>query len=262
MVVQSAIEEFGGLVAYEFEGQPGKSFALNRGVSSTTGELLGFIDDDEEIDPSWYSRVYQAFSDTTIDFIGGPYIPRWEIDPPKWLPMDYLGVIGWVDSGPEVKPYRKDFPGILMGGNAVIRRTVLERVGPYATHLGPKGSLLLRGEDDDMYHRLLDTGAQGLYLPDLVIYHYVPAERLTKKYFRRWCFWRGAGMGAFDKDHQQPVPYLMGVPRWLYGRAARGVVARLKALVGGGRNPAQNFSHELAVWDLAGFFYGKHFRTS
>jgi glycosyltransferase involved in cell wall biosynthesis len=258
-LVESVIPDFDGRLTYLFESQPGKSFALNKGISSTTGELLGFIDDDEEIDVSWYKHVHLAFTNAAIDFVGGPYIPRWGADRPDWLPTDYLGVIGWVDGGPDVRPYGKEFPGILMGGNAVIRRSVLERAGPYATHLGPKGNLLLRGEDDEMYHRLLAAGAQGFYLPDLAIYHYVPAERLTKKYFRKWCFWRGAGMGVFDRDRRQAVPYLLGIPRWLYGRAARGIVSQLTALMGGGSNPAQGFSHELALWDLAGFFYGKHF---
>ena len=35
-----------------------------------------------------------------------------------------------------------------------------------------------------MYHRLLALGARGRYVPDLVIYHHVPAARLTKRYFR------------------------------------------------------------------------------
>ena len=51
-----------------------------------------------------------------------------------------------------------------------------------------------------MYHRLLARGARGRYVPDLVIYHHVPAARLTKRYFRRWCFWRGVSLGVMDRE--------------------------------------------------------------
>lgn len=259
-VVEGLMEKFGGRLGYAFEGTPGKSYALNRGIASTSGDLVGMIDDDEEVDGGWYACVHSAFSrGEPLDFIGGPYVPRWGAERPAWLPMDYLGVIGWVDSGDEVLPYGKDFPGILMGGNAVLTRAILEKVGPYTTAVGPNDKALLRGEDDDMYHRLLAAGARGLYLPDLIIYHYVPPERLTKKYFRRWCWWRGVGMGILDREHPQPAAYLAGVPRWLYGRAARGALAKARGALSRGPDPARNFSDELAVWDLAGFFYGRHF---
>ncbi len=148
---------------------------------------------------------------------------------------------------------------MLMGGNAVLTRAILEKVGPYTTSVCPKDTLLLRGEDDDMYHRLLDVGARGLYLPDLIIHHFVPPERLTKEYYRRWCFWRGVGMGVLDKERPAPVAYLLGVPRWLYGRALRGIINSVKSSFSSTADPARGFSEELAVWDLAGFFYGRHF---
>jgi hypothetical protein len=53
--------------------------------------------------------------------------------------------------------------------------------------------------------------------------------------------------------------YLGGVPRWLYGKAARGALRIARATFSRNRNPAQIFADELAFWDLVGFFYGKHF---
>ena len=258
-IVEDCQARFAGRLTYLFEGRAGKSFALNTGIASTSGDLIGMIDDDEEIDRTWFVRAHRAFSDQGIDFVGGPYVPRWGAERPPWLPTDYLGVIGWVDGGDAVRPYGADFPGILMGGNAVVRRSTLARVGAYSTSLGPTGKLLLRGEDDEMYHRLLAAGARGFYLPDLIIHHYVPAERLTKRYFRRWCLWRGVGMGLLDRRHKQATTYLFGVPRWLYGRAARGVLGKIKTLGRPRQHPDQAFSNELALWDLAGFFYGRHF---
>jgi len=110
-----------------------------------------------------------------------------------------------------------------------------------------------------MYLRLIASGAKGFYLPDLVVYHYIHPERLTKRYYRHWCFRRGVSSGILDRKQPKKVHYFMGVPRYLFGQAARGVVQILKGVVKRGENPSEKFSNELSFWDLAGFFYGKHF---
>ena len=243
-------------LSYLFEKRQGRSFALNAGIEGTSGDLVGFIDDDEEIDEGWYRTIYDVFSSGKVDFIGGPYVPKWEISPPSWLPKEYCGVIGDIQSSDKVVPFDDKYPGILMGGNAVFTRAILERVGHYLTTVSRKGKRLLAGEDEDMYKRLLDARANGLYIPELRIFHCIPAERLTKSYYRRWCFWRGVSSGVLDRDRPAEVPYLLGVPRYLYGNAARGLLRNLSP---NGNDKSRRFSNELATWDFAGFFYGKHF---
>jgi glycosyltransferase involved in cell wall biosynthesis len=257
--VEDYKERFGGRLYYVFEGRQGRSFALNAGIRSTGGELIGMIDDDEEIDADWYRLIDSIFSLPEVDFIGGPYVPRWSIEPPVWLPMNYLGAIGWVDGGDRIVPFDKNYPGMLMGGNAVLTRAILNKVGLYDTRLGRTDKRLLAGEDDDMYRRLLAAGARGFYVPDLIIYHYIPRERLAKSYFRRWCFWRGVSSGLIDRERRMPVAYLGGIPRFLYGEAARGLLKILARAFGKRAEASQIFSSELAIWDMAGFFYGKHF---
>jgi glycosyltransferase involved in cell wall biosynthesis len=258
-LVENMTGPFRGRLSYVFEKRQGRSHALNAGIAATDGDLVGMIDDDEEIDPGWYSRVHSAFSDREVDFIGGPYFPKWGAEVPNWLPAKYSGVIGWIYCGDDVLVYGKNCPGILMGGNAVLRRSILEKVGPYSTALGRTAKRLLAGEDEEMYLRLLAAGARGLYIPDLVIYHYIPQERLTKRYFRRWCFWCGVSRAIVDKERRSRVAYLAGVPRYLYGEAARGLLRMLREPFSSRRDPASRFANELAVWDLAGFFFGKHF---
>jgi glycosyltransferase involved in cell wall biosynthesis len=257
-LVRREAARFGGRLNYLFEPQQGRSHALNAGIRSTTGDLVGMLDDDEEVHPSWFTCVHSAFQDCTVDFVGGPYVPRWPGKVPEWLPHNYRGVIGWVDGGDTVRPFDASYPGILMGGNAVLRRSILDRVGLYATSVGRIGTRLLASEDEDFYHRLLAAGARGRYLPDLIIYHYVPPERLTKKYYRRWCFWRGVSRGMLDGTRPMPVAYFGGIPRYLYGAAARGLATILYSGLSRRRDPAARFSNELALWDLIGFFYGKH----
>jgi len=259
-VVQSFGEQFGNRLTYVFEPRQGRSFALNAGISSTTGDLIGMVDDDEEIERLWYTTIHSAFSGGSIDFIGGPYIPRWGAECPEWLPRNYMGAIGWIDGGDKIVPFDESYPGILMGGNAVLTRTIINTVGYYDTRLGRSGTRLLAGEDEDMYQRLLAVGARGSYRPDLIIYHYIPPERLVKGYFRRWCFWRGVSAGVIDRGRQMPVAYLGGMPRYMIREAARGLYQIAATMIDRKRKRSSRaFSDELAVWDAAGFFYGKHF---
>lgn len=260
-VVARWVEAHPGRIGVIGERRRGKSRALNAGIAATSGDLVGMIDDDEEVDRGWYRAIHHGFQDDTIDFIGGPYVAKWETPPPEWVPYEYLAVLGAVDNGTAARDYDGTFPGILKGGNAVIRRRTLERVGPYAEWLGPTGlARLLSCEDEEMYQRLLKSGARGRYLPSLIIYHHVQAERLSPEYYRRWCFWRGVSRGLMDRRHRLPVPYLAGVPRFLYGRAARGFFKLLQRRAT--RQPwGRSFADELSMWDLAGYFYGRHVYT-
>jgi glycosyltransferase involved in cell wall biosynthesis len=256
-VVHRLQAAYPGRVSLVTEHRKGKSKALNAGILATTGDLVGMIDDDEEVDGRWLQVAGEAFQDAATDFIGGPYVPIWATTPPDWLPPEYLAVLGVADNGSLSRPYGRDFPGILKGGNAIIRRATLYKAGPYADHLGP-GSFarLLSCEDEDMYWRLIEIGARGQYLPDLVIFHYIAEARLSREYYRKWCFWRGVSRGLMDRRHPLPVPYLAGVPRFLWGRAARGLL-RL-ATESTRRAAPENFADELRMWDLAGFLYGRH----
>jgi glucosyl-dolichyl phosphate glucuronosyltransferase len=257
-LVQDLMHRHPGRLRLVHERRRGKSRALNAGLAATDGDLVGMIDDDEVVQADWFTEIYRAFQDPTLDFAGGPYRAEWAAPPPAWVPEEYLAVLGAADSGDAEMDYSRSFPGILKGGNAVIRRRVLERVGPYAEFLGPsEHARLLSCEDEDMYYRLLEHGARGRYLPRLVIYHHVLAERLSPGYYRRWCFWRGVSRGLMDRRHPLPVPYLAGIPRFIHGRAARG----LARLVGARfrREPwAHSFRHELPIWDLAGYAWGRH----
>ena len=255
--VESYVPRFRGPLQYVFESKQGRSHALNAGINCTHGDLVGMIDDDEQVDKSWFRRIYEVFSKGGVDFIGGPYVPHWGASPPDWLPPNHAGVIGIVDAGSQ-HAYGTSHAE-LMGGNAIISRAVLQKVGLYATDLGRKGVRPLADEDTDMYHRLLAAGARGLYVPDLIIYHYIHPDRLTKRYFRAWHFWRGTSSGLLDRKQPQPTPYLLGVPRHLVGRAARGLVSMVRNSLRLKTDPAQRFADELKLLDLAGFFYGKHF---
>jgi glucosyl-dolichyl phosphate glucuronosyltransferase len=108
---------------YVFVATPGKPHALNTGVAVSDADLIGLIDDDEEIDAGWFECIREAFRDPKLDFAGGRCLPRWESDAPTWLGQGYRGVIGWVDPGPEARPMDASYPGPGPGFSGVRTKT-------------------------------------------------------------------------------------------------------------------------------------------
>jgi glycosyltransferase involved in cell wall biosynthesis len=258
---EKVVREFqsagGRPVIYVKETNQGSSYSRNAGVQAGTGEIIGFIDDDEEIHEDWYRVVAREFADPETEFIGGPYLANWEVPAPDWLPPGYHAAIGVVEPKPR-SPFGRDFRGNLMGGNAVVRRAVFDRIGLYSTKLGRGAKGLLSDEDAEFSRRLLAANIHGMYVPDLMIYHYIPATRLTRRYHRRWCYWRGVSLGLTDRDSREATAYTLGIPRYKIGRAVKGLFGIPGRIVS--REPAgEAFASELAIWDLMGFVHGKYF---
>ena len=78
-----------------------------------------------------------------------------------------------------------------LGVNMAMRRSAIERAGGFDPRIGRKAGTLLGQEVREWCIRAHAAGLKGFYIPDIVVRHLIPAERLTKAYFRRWFFWRG-----------------------------------------------------------------------
>jgi glycosyltransferase involved in cell wall biosynthesis len=179
-VAERLAQESGGVVVYVAESRnQGRSFALNTGITHSTADLMGFIDDDEEVDEGWFRAIFTAFLDSSVDYIGGPYHPQWPVAPPKWLDHPHTRVaIGWADFG-DVRRSFSDaaFDALPLGGNSVLRRHCFDKVGLYSTELGRTAKRLLAGEDTEMHERLVAAGMNGFYHPELIIYHHIAESR-------------------------------------------------------------------------------------
>jgi glycosyltransferase involved in cell wall biosynthesis len=258
---RQAVEEFGMkpdcCLRYIHESKQGLSHSRNGGIAAGTGELIGFIDDDEEIEENWYRVVAREFEDPEIQFIGGCCLGNWSAPAPDWLPEEYNAAIGVVPPKQRAR-YDPAFKGSLTGGNAVVRRSVFEQIGNYSIRLGRSGKGLLSEEDADFLRRLRENSVVGMHVPELVIYHYIPKDRLTRQYHRRWVFWRAVSQGVLDRDLRGNTRYFLGVPRYKLGSALRGLY-RLLRYCSSNKTRGKAFAGELASWELAGFLYGKYF---
>ncbi len=246
-------------IQYVFEPRQGLSSARNAGIEAGTSEIVGFIDDDEQIDAIWYQVLAREFADPDTQFIGGPYLPNWAAPAPAWLPPGYHAVIGAIPPKPRARLDTK-FAGNLMGGNCALRRTVFARVGMYSPALGRSSKGLLSDEDSEFFGRVRAAGLIGMYVPDFAIHHYIPRERLTRNYHRRWVYWRAVSQGAHARKIPEVVRHLWGVPRYRFASALRGLLSIPRHYLAK-QSKGQAFAQELALWDFLGFVYGRYFVT-
>lgn len=213
------------------ERQQGKSFALNRGLEAARGDIIALTDDDVLVDREWLCRIVEAFRTRTVTFVFGKVLPRWSITPPPELltpaAQDIWGPLALVDYGDEPTEYMAESRGqrLPIGANLAIARHALVAAGGWRTDLGKVNNTLISGEDHEIFSRLRRLGLYaGYYDPAIVVRHYVPASRLTRKYFRDWFFWSGRTR-ALMLDALYPevdlthVRRIGGVPRFLWRQA-------------------------------------------
>jgi glucosyl-dolichyl phosphate glucuronosyltransferase len=210
------------------ETAQGKSFALNRGLADATGDIIALTDDDVWPDQDWLLRIVERFRSRDVTFVFGKVLPRWGTVPPPDLlttsAQDIWGPLALVDYGDEPAEYTADHTGqrLPIGANLAFRRDALVRVGGWRTDLGKVDNTLTSGEDHEIFCRLRRFDLySGFYDPAIYVRHYVPARRLTRRYFRDWFYWSGKTHALMLNDlyPQVDIPQVMhigGLPRFLW----------------------------------------------
>jgi GT2 family glycosyltransferase len=144
-----------------------------------------------------------------------------------------------------------------------MRREAIERAGGFDPSIGRKAGTLLGQEVREWCLRAHAAGLTGYYAPDIVVQHLIPADRLTKKYFRRWFYWRGVSRAMLyadtGLDMEKPeessldfasIPHVGGVPRYLFRSAAVAAAQALRAAAR--RDAVVSFDRELWLCAFAG----------
>jgi glucosyl-dolichyl phosphate glucuronosyltransferase len=246
------------------ETQQGKSFALNRGLAEARGDVVALTDDDVVPSTEWLRRIVQTFRERDVTFVFGKVLPRWGCVPPPELltsrAQDIWGPLAIVDYGDGEIEYRPESQGqrLPIGANLAFSRAVLRTIGGWRTDLGKVNNTLISGEDHEIFMRLRRHGLfAGYYDPKISVRHYVPASRLTRRYFRQWFYWHGKTSALMlqdlfpDLDLSQ-VPKVFGVPRFIYRQAAGQLLRYLRRL--GSSDALALLIEELKTLQYAGLF--------
>lgn len=263
-VVHRAVREPGYPIRHDRELRQGKSYALNHALTLTRADVIALTDDDVLPSADWLVRIVGSFRQDPIQFLFGKVLPRWgALPPPELLPKrarDIWGPLALIDYGEAPTRYQTEqFRNLRLpiGANLAVRRDALERVGGWRTDLGRVDNSLVCGEDRELCVRLYRAGLyEGLYDPGLTVRHYVPAARMSRRYFRRWYFWHGRTLArmidSFFVDlNLQHVPHVAHVPRFIYRAMFDEIRRWVRALRTG--DALQILIHELQVIQHAGF---------
>ena len=198
-------------VRYVVEPRPGLSWARNRGIVESAGEVIAFTDDDVTVDTLWVGRVQQAFAgNPAAGAVTGLVCPS-ELDTLAQAQFEVHGGFGRGFAPRWFHPARArrrlhwkacETGRFGTGANMAFRRTVFERLGLFAPELGA-GTRTEGGEDLEMLYRVIKHGIPVAYEPRALAWH--RHRRETGALVRQMHGW-GVGYLAFVNHARRLFP--------------------------------------------------------
>jgi succinoglycan biosynthesis protein ExoM len=213
-------------IHYVHEPRAGVANARNAGMAKASGQLIAFLDDDEEAPAGWLAALLTAQVKYDADVVFGPVRARAPDSVAEH--RDYLERF-FSRLGPAEAGVIDHYYGC---GDSLLRRSALpDPVSPFATERNQIG-----GEDDMLFGQMKAAGAVFAWEPAAWVWEDPVPERLTLDYTIARAFAYGQGPSAHCAAATPPDR--VGVARWMaigVGQAAVfGAVAGLKWLTRAG----------------------------
>ena len=207
-------------VRYVVERQQGLSPARNRGIAEARGEFILFMDDDQFIDPLYIATIKPAFAETGADCMGGD-IYFYNIDHDK-LPRAVSMKLAAAERffGPVPRQLEKGVD-YFTGGNMVVPRQVLSRIGLFDPNLGIIGTYQWGGEEYDLQDRIHNDGGTIWSHPQMVMKHHCPPERTGLAYYRGRALKEGRATYTGSREDWDRGRRFLGAPAFLWPQLVR-----------------------------------------
>lgn len=179
------------------ESRQGHTFARNCAIQSLDGDLLIWTDDDVQLD-AFLVEKYVEFADSHPDtaFFGGKIEADFESEPPDWVTENWdklSGCFAARDLGDESVAFNENT--LPYGANFAVRSAVQSHF-QFDTELGRRGDEVLGEDELEMMRRLLEAGYQGLWVPESIVKHFIPSDRITESYVRNYFLGQGRALVA------------------------------------------------------------------
>jgi len=199
-------------VRYVLEDELGLSYARNRGIRESSGEVIAFVDDDIIFSERWLVELEQGAKKWTDAAVyGGKTLPKWEMAKPLWFIDDGFfemrGTVGHFEPNiPE--GYMSQFP---WGCNMAFRRSILETL-KFDGELGRKGGMLLSSEEWDLFYEIRRMGGKFVYLPKAMVIHRITQERGERKYYIKRTQTHMKSVVYMYQKHNLKKKHILGIP--------------------------------------------------
>ena len=178
-------------VRYFTESNQGLSFARNRGIKESAGDLVTFIDDDALPANDFLEKTVLFFDEhPEAGAAGGKILLRFMDHKPGWYNRFLSPLLGYFNYGDRTRIFRNNY---FRGSNMTFRKSLFDTFSPFDTRLGRFGTTLTGGEEKELFYRLKNKGVGVWYIADAIVFHLVPAERTTVDFIREQAIGTGRG---------------------------------------------------------------------
>jgi GT2 family glycosyltransferase len=165
----------------------GANAARNAGVQAARGDLIVLVDDDVQAPAGWLAALLAGVAAAPgHEVFGGPIRARLDGGGPRSCGRESPPVTT-LDRGPADRDV-----DLVWSANMAIRRTALERVGPFDEEL--RG----RGEEEDWERRYRAQGGRVRYVAAAGLHHRRTAADASLRRLARAAFGHGANARRYD----------------------------------------------------------------
>jgi succinoglycan biosynthesis protein ExoM len=238
-------------VIYVHEPRAGVANVRNAALGRASGDLIAFLDDDEEAPSGWLAALLDAQDRFEADVVFGPVRARAPASIVKHRAYleQFFSRLGPSEAGLIVEPFGC--------GDSLVRRAALPDWNrPFSAIRNQTG-----GEDDLLFAGMKAKGARFAWAPDAYVFEDPAPERLNLRYtmLRAFCYGHGPTITCASAS----PPDRLGVARWMaIGLAQFGVYGLLTLFQWLTRSPDRAFSLDKAARGIGKTLWWGPFRIS
>lgn len=206
IVAENGPEEVGRKITEKFIGRlpvehhffrnARKCGALNRSLELLDDELVVYFDDDVRIDKGAL-KAYAKVAEGMVGgaFFGGQCRVDYDEAPEDWI-IKFLpaAAVGWAPS--DVFTEMKESGAL--GFNWAAFAEDLRAAGGYDERCGP--GTAANSDEMNIQNEMLRNGAKAYYVPEAIVWHYVPRERSSAEWLLDYKRKDGVGKGIAAAD--------------------------------------------------------------
>ena len=132
------------------EPRKGLTFARQAGFAASTGKLIANVDSDSRLTPGWVDKVLVNFAgDAKMVALSGPFV-YYDLSPNQRVSVRVFYAVAFLVYA--LNRYVLRACSMVQGGNFVLRRDALEKIGGFNT------AIAFYGEDTDIARRMNQVG--------------------------------------------------------------------------------------------------------